>query len=91
MPALMVVFLLAAFPADAAQWLVVRWIGPSRCEVVTAPPRFGRWEEVATYDTRGKADKALDALRRKGLCRAVPVVPEEDAPRPPKGRRAPPG
>jgi hypothetical protein len=92
MPGLVLaVLLLLSVPAEAAQWLVVRWIGPQRCEIVNAPPRFGRWEEMATYDTRRKADQGLDALRRKGLCRHAPAPPEVDLPRLPKGKHPPPG
>jgi hypothetical protein len=70
---LLVFGLMVAGPAQAADWLLIRWIGPQRCEVTATPPRFGRWEEVAVYPTQKKAEQAMAGLTAKKLCRPEPA------------------
>ncbi len=53
-----------------ADWRVVRWVGPQRCEVLNYKPPFGRWEELGIWRTRGEADRGLDTLTRQRQCRA---------------------
>jgi hypothetical protein len=92
--ALAAVLLVASTPASAEnarrdfgqvvtplqpEWVLVRWIGPQRCEVVMARPRFGRWEEVGTYPNKKKAEQALGRLAELRQCHQPPPPPVPDA------------
>ncbi len=65
-----------------ADWRVVRWIGPQRCEVLSYKPPFGRWEELAVFRTRPEADLSLDALTRQRQCRVSRLANLKPEPRP---------
>ncbi|MBI2236289.1 MAG: hypothetical protein HYU60_04945 [Magnetospirillum sp.] len=73
---------LAIIPGARADWRVVRWIGPQRCEVLSYKPPFGRWEELALTRTRKDADRALDVLTLRRQCRASRLADLRPEPRP---------
>ncbi|MDA8232583.1 MAG: hypothetical protein M0006_14710 [Magnetospirillum sp.] len=82
--AVAVVPLVAAKPASALEYHLVRWKKTGKCEVITTLPIFGNhWDEIAVYDTKRDADWALREKQRTRVC------PPPDPPKPVVVKRKP--